>query len=1126
MRYLRSLLVSSCLFALLAPALAAPAPPFYEQDIGGTWSEAVGIAFAADGRMLVWERPGRIWIVENGVKISPPLLDISDEVGGWRDYGMLGVALHPNFLSNGYIYLLYVVDHHHLIHAGTPSYNPATNEYFMATIGRITRYTARASDDFHSVDPASRLVLVGESPGTGFPIVHQSHGVGQLVFGTDGTLLATSGDGASYDGVDTGGAVYGSYAVQALADGILRPAEDVGAFRSQLLGSLAGKLIRIDPNTGDGVPSNPFYDGAAPRAPRSRVWALGLRNPCRMTLRPDTGSHDPSDGNPGSVYIGDVGWGTWEDLHTVTGAGQNLGWPVFEGLTTHSTYSTANINNLDAPNPLYNGTTCTRQYFYFRELIKQDTLNALSFPNPCNAGQQIPGSIPKFEHVRPVLDWNHNAAGPLRTGTYNGSGNATTINVGASGSPVSGPQFGANAVAGGVWYTGTDFPATWQNTYFQSDYGKQWIHNIVFDAQDRPTEVRTFYSGAGAVVFLTTHPINGNLYYVKWGDRVRRIYYQASGNLPPQAVASADVLYGSSPFAVQFTGSQSSDPEGQPLTYDWRFFDGTPNSPAANPLHTFVVPGGVPTRFDVELTVTDDLGVVSEATVTISVNNTPPAVEITNLADTTYYALDGGDVQYVVSAAITDAEHGPAELVCEATTILHHNEHTHSDPPDPSCNPTVTISPVGCDGNTYFYEVVLKVTDAAGLSTTDTVSFYPACGDAPVANHDFTTVTEAEFVDVDVLANDIGGGDMNPASVSIVTPPANGSITSINPVTGAVRYWHDGSATTSDSFTYTVADTASNVSNQATVNVTVLAAPCSAVDTTCDGVDDDCDGTADEEFASTPTACGVGACAAVGATSCSAGVVLDSCTAGTPEGSDPTCDGIDQDCDGSADEEYVSTPTACGVGACAAVGATSCSAGVVLDSCAAGTPEGSDPTCDGIDQDCDGMSDEEFASTPTACGVGACASAGATSCAGGVVTDSCTPGTPAGSDPTCDGIDQDCDGTADEDAVEPVGPIGLTVDPTEVSWTPLVGATTFDVVRGDLGTLLASSGDFAASVQECTVDATRATSLPFAIDPDPEQGFWFLVRGGNCAGPGSYESDGAGQVAPRDPQLGAPPACP
>src|SRR5690606_22741985 len=113
----------------------------------------------------------------------------------------------------------------------------------------------------------------------------------------------------------------------ALADSIIRPEENVGALRSQLVNCLNGKVLRIDPATGDGVPGNPFYDANAPRSPKSRVWALGLRNPYRFIRRPGTGSTNPADANPGVFYIGDVGYITWEEMEVCNMAGMNFGWP-------------------------------------------------------------------------------------------------------------------------------------------------------------------------------------------------------------------------------------------------------------------------------------------------------------------------------------------------------------------------------------------------------------------------------------------------------------------------------------------------------------------------------------------------------------------------------------------------------------------------------------------------------------------------------------------------------------------------------------------------------------------------------------------------------------------------------
>jgi glucose/arabinose dehydrogenase len=170
---------------------------FTDEPVGGSWVEPVGLTFAHDGRMFVWEKAGKVWIVENGIRLKQPLIDIHDEVGNWGDFGLVGFALDPNFLSNGFIYLSYEVDHHHLINYGTPNYNPNVNEYNRATTGKITRYTAKSSDGFRSVDPASRKILLGEALNKGVPILYTSHGVGSLVFGADVTLLASCGEGSS-----------------------------------------------------------------------------------------------------------------------------------------------------------------------------------------------------------------------------------------------------------------------------------------------------------------------------------------------------------------------------------------------------------------------------------------------------------------------------------------------------------------------------------------------------------------------------------------------------------------------------------------------------------------------------------------------------------------------------------------------------------------------------------------------------------------------------------------------------------------------------------------------------------------------------------------------------------------
>jgi len=131
-----------------------------------------------------------------------------------------------------------------------------------------------------------------------------------------------------------------------------------------------------------------------------------------------------------------------------------------------------------------------------------------------------------------------------------------------------------------------------------------------------------------------------------------------------------------------------------------------------------------------QLTVTDASNATAQAALLISANNTPPNVSITSPTNGMRYPLTNESI-YALTANISDAEHGPNQLVCEWQTILHHNNHTHADPVDTNCATATVISPVGCDGENYFYSIVLRVTDAAGLATTQEVRLYPDCPEQP-----------------------------------------------------------------------------------------------------------------------------------------------------------------------------------------------------------------------------------------------------------------------------------------------------------------------------------------------------------------------------------------------------------
>ena len=696
-------------------------PNFSDALVMGGWSEPVGATWDDNGRTYVWEKRGRVWIIENGVRLAQPLIDIQPEVGNWRDHGFLGFALDPQFTTNGRIYMMYAVDRHHLMNFGTGAYNAATNEYYAATIMRITRYTA-IGPSYNTVDPASRVVLLGETRQTGVPLLHESHSTGSLMFGRDGTLLATVGDGASYGSTDVGSASE-TYWSQALTDGIIRPSENVGALRSQMVNSFNGKVLRLDPETGDGLPSNPWYDASAPRSPKSRSWALGLRNPYRAAIHPGTGSTDPTAGDPGTLYIGDVGWNVWEDLNVCYEGGMNFGWPLYEGMDLQGSYGNTQVANLDEPNPLYNGITCTQQYFRFIDLLKQDTpIHLNAHPNSCSPGVQIPNSTAKHFHARPAIDWRH--GNQARSAGFSGS-TAVSFDLNAPGAPVPGPLFGGFAAIAGPHMAGQNMPAGYQNSSFHGDYAGGWIRRFKFDANDQPVSVHDFATGLGAVTWIGGGP-DGCVWYMKYNtNEIRRICYTLAVNLPPVAVAQQDVQYGPGPLSVQFTGSNSSDPENGALSYLWNYGDGN-TSTQANGTHVFTAPPGVPTTYNVTLTVTDNLGQSAVSQLLVSVNNTPPAVAITSFLNGGTYPI-GVDTVYQLQAAVNDLEHSAGQLTYAWRTTFHHNTHTHPEPIDATPSTSTVISGVGCDGETYFYNISLTVTDAGGLSTTVEHLLYPRC---------------------------------------------------------------------------------------------------------------------------------------------------------------------------------------------------------------------------------------------------------------------------------------------------------------------------------------------------------------------------------------------------------------
>jgi len=127
----------------------------------------------------------------------------------------------------------------------------------------------------------------------GYRYCTNSHGVGSLVFASDGTMLVSAGDAASLQYHGRGAILQETYYAQALTDGIIRANENVGAFKSQMVNSHNGTILRIDHATGNGISSNPFSTASTPRSAKSRVWCNGGSEIHFVLWAPNTGSTNP-----------------------------------------------------------------------------------------------------------------------------------------------------------------------------------------------------------------------------------------------------------------------------------------------------------------------------------------------------------------------------------------------------------------------------------------------------------------------------------------------------------------------------------------------------------------------------------------------------------------------------------------------------------------------------------------------------------------------------------------------------------------------------------------------------------------------------------------------------------------
>jgi glucose/arabinose dehydrogenase len=246
--------------------------------VTGGLSSPLGVTNAGDGsgRLFLVQRGGKVRVVKGRTLQAGNFLDVGSRIVSGGEQGLLGLAFHPDFAANGYVYVYYT--------------RASDGDIVLA---RLTANTART---FASLATEKIMLVIEHS-------AHDNHNGGSLAFGPDGYLYIGVGDGGGGDDPDGNG-----------------QNKDV-----QL-----GKILRIDVDgtgygyggVGFGIPAdNPFVG----KAGNDSVWAWGMRNPWRLTF----------DRATGNLFIGDVGQNTYEEVDrepdSSTG-GRNYGWDIMEGM--------------------------------------------------------------------------------------------------------------------------------------------------------------------------------------------------------------------------------------------------------------------------------------------------------------------------------------------------------------------------------------------------------------------------------------------------------------------------------------------------------------------------------------------------------------------------------------------------------------------------------------------------------------------------------------------------------------------------------------------------------------------------------------------------------------------------
>lgn len=265
--------------------------------IADNMTSPIGMAAAPDetGRLFVIDQIGKVWVIDaGGTKLEQPFLDVTAKMvslnPGYDERGLLGLAFHPDFASNGRLFVYYTAPPR----AGGPEEGATWNN-----VSRISEFMVPGGGN--TVDLGTEKVILEVDQPQG------NHEGGTIAFGPEGYLYISIGDGGGAHDVGPGH-VEDWYE------------KNEGGNGQAIEENLLGNILRIDVNSGGSYsipPDNPFVG----KPGLDEIYAYGFRNPFRF-------SFDMSGSR--QLYVGDAGQHLWEEISLVEKGG-NYGWNVKEG---------------------------------------------------------------------------------------------------------------------------------------------------------------------------------------------------------------------------------------------------------------------------------------------------------------------------------------------------------------------------------------------------------------------------------------------------------------------------------------------------------------------------------------------------------------------------------------------------------------------------------------------------------------------------------------------------------------------------------------------------------------------------------------------------------------------------